>query len=548
MATWPDLLGIPVFSGYDLETTDPTVRTDMEGGSARVRRRYTSAPDTVSLKFIFDQAQMATFRAFWDYDLMNGAAWAYMPVKTGRVSGMEAKECRPIAGKFKAVPAGSRHWYVEFQVEVRRGVYLWYDTINAMKLPSLELDFRGTKSLNSVLTTSAQPSVSVEFSRASEGTYYGADGLLKTAQANEARFDFDPITHACKGLLIEEARTNLLTYSEQFDKAEWSKTRAVIIPNAAVAPDGTMTADKLIEDSTTTNTHKADQPATFGTGALCFSVRAKAGERSKLQLYATDLVSSICYASFDLANGVVLGSAFQGAWSSGSASIRDIGNGWYECVLAATTSQGTVKRPEIRILNDAGIETYTGDGVSGLYLWGAQLEAGSFPTSYIPTTSAAATRSADIAQMTGANFSSWYRQDEGTFVAEWLLGSDINSTNVYCASDGTTANEVRLRYSASETTSDSAVVKSSAIQAVLSTSAQQLKHTNHSNAMAYAPNDFARSPNGGACITDNAGTPPILTMLYVGSKGSGEHLNGHIAKFTYYPKRLDNASLQALSA
>ena len=119
MATWPTSLGNPQFSGYDLETTDPTVRTDMEGGAARVRRRYTSAPDTVSLKFIFDQAQMEIFRAFWDDELLQGAAWAYMPVKTGRVSGMETKECRPSTGKFKAVPAGARHWYVEFQVEVR---------------------------------------------------------------------------------------------------------------------------------------------------------------------------------------------------------------------------------------------------------------------------------------------------------------------------------------------------------------------------------------------------------------------------------------------
>ena len=119
MATWPTSLGNPQFSGYDLETTDPTVRTDMEGGSARVRRRYTAAPDAVSLKFLFDAAQMATFRSFWDDDLLQGAAWAYMPVKTGRVSGMETKECRPSTGKFKAVPVGARHWYVEFQVEVR---------------------------------------------------------------------------------------------------------------------------------------------------------------------------------------------------------------------------------------------------------------------------------------------------------------------------------------------------------------------------------------------------------------------------------------------
>ena len=119
MATWPTSLGNPQFSGYDIETTDPTVRTDMEGGSARVRRRYTATPDTVSLKFLFDSAQMATFRTFWDDELLQGAAWVYMPVKTGRVSGLETKECRPLQGKFKAAIASATHWLVEFQVEVR---------------------------------------------------------------------------------------------------------------------------------------------------------------------------------------------------------------------------------------------------------------------------------------------------------------------------------------------------------------------------------------------------------------------------------------------
>lgn len=119
MATWPTSLGNPQFSGYDLETTDSTARTDMEGGPARVRRRFIDAPDHVSLRFIFDQAQMATFRTFWEDELLNGAAWAFLPVKTGRVSGMESKECRPLKGQFKATPAGARYWYVDFQVEVR---------------------------------------------------------------------------------------------------------------------------------------------------------------------------------------------------------------------------------------------------------------------------------------------------------------------------------------------------------------------------------------------------------------------------------------------
>ena len=119
MATWPTSLGNPLFSGYELETTDPTARTDMEGGAARVRRRNTSTPDNFPLRFLFNDAQMATFRTFWDDEFLQGAAWVYMPVKTGRVSGLEVKECRPLQGKFKAAVASATHWLVEFQVEVR---------------------------------------------------------------------------------------------------------------------------------------------------------------------------------------------------------------------------------------------------------------------------------------------------------------------------------------------------------------------------------------------------------------------------------------------
>lgn len=119
MSTWPDALGVPQFSGYGIESASQIVRTDMEGGAARVRRRTTSAPDTAPLRFVFNETQMATFRAFWDAEMLSGAAWTYIPVKTGRASGLVSKECRSTDGKFKASLAGAKTWVVEFSVEVR---------------------------------------------------------------------------------------------------------------------------------------------------------------------------------------------------------------------------------------------------------------------------------------------------------------------------------------------------------------------------------------------------------------------------------------------
>lgn len=116
---WPEELGYPQRSSYDLETGDATVRTDMESGPARVRRRFTAAPDSVVLRFVFTAAQMATFRAFWETDFLSGAAWVDVPVRTGRVAGVEIKPCRPTGGKFKASLIGRDLWSVEIAVEVR---------------------------------------------------------------------------------------------------------------------------------------------------------------------------------------------------------------------------------------------------------------------------------------------------------------------------------------------------------------------------------------------------------------------------------------------
>ena len=107
-----------------------------------------------------------------------------------------------------------------------------------------------------------------------------------------------------------------------------------------------------------------------------------------------------------------------GTASGTGASIVSVGNGWYLCI--GTVTVNTTGSTGINFsINNGSTNSYTGDGYSGIYLWGAQLEAGAFPTSYIPTTSASVTRNADVASMTGTNFSSWYRQDAGCFYAEY---------------------------------------------------------------------------------------------------------------------------------
>lgn len=119
MATWPSTLPAPQIANYALQTQDNTVRTDMEGGAARVRRRTTATPDEVTLRFLLDATQMATFRTFWEDDWLHGAAWVFLPIKDGRAAATTSKECRPKPATFKATPVSAAQWVLELTVEVR---------------------------------------------------------------------------------------------------------------------------------------------------------------------------------------------------------------------------------------------------------------------------------------------------------------------------------------------------------------------------------------------------------------------------------------------
>ncbi len=344
-----------------------------------------------------------------------------------------------------------------------------------------------------------------------------------------------------KGLLVEEQRQNLVTYSEQFDNAAWSLVAATVSANAGVSPDGTVSADKLIPNTSNSN-HLVRSGSIAVSGSTgTYSLLVKTAGYSKVGVRESGTTGN--WATFNLSTGAVIASS-----GVTNVSIAAFGNGWYK--ISATNSAAN-QQLAIYALNDAYTSgspdaySFSGDGTSGILIWGAQLEAGSFATSYIPTLASAVTRTADVASVN--TLSPWYSATEGTlflsystFAQQNTLG---NNMNVLALSDGTANNRIRFTTGASVNFD---VAVSGVAQASLGSTWSA--NTTLNWAGSYKLNDFAFSSNGASALTDTSGTIPSVTQMEIGELVSNRNMSGYIRRIAYYPRRLTNAELQALTA
>jgi hypothetical protein len=381
---------------------------------------------------------------------------------------------------------------------------------------------------------------------------------LQTAAAGVARFDHNPVTRESLGLLVEEQRANLFTYSEQFDDATWTKVASTITANTLVAPDGTLTGDKLVEDTSNAshNVNKGSITTSTTTASTC-SFYAKAGGRSVIQVrYGVQSVVNRGQGNVDLTTGTVALIQNVGTATGTTLTATPVGNGWYR--IAISTNPNDAASTQMRlfvILGNVAVGSmtgaaYTGDGYSGIYIWGAQLEAGGFATSYIPTAGSSVTRNADVASMTGTNFSSWYNQSEGTLYAECSFSGISTAANKIVNFDNGAGFANSIDVYAPNVTPRFDVYVSSAAQATLTPApgTPVPLNTNVKTSGAYATNNFAVSRNGGAVSTDSLGNVPTVSRACIGNNNlSTQFLNGTIRSIRYYPQRLPDAQLVALT-
>ena len=352
-----------------------------------------------------------------------------------------------------------------------------------------------------------------------------------TDRLNVPRLTYQNGGGGCPSLLLEKQSTNLVQYSEQFDNAGWTKSDVTISANNTTSPDGTQNADKIISNTTNAR-HIIYQAFTVGVSTYTFTTYAKAGGNSFLIMRLDTDVPEV-KTWFNLSNGTI------GTSEGGSPSITSVGNGWYRCSVQFVSSASQVVYAVFYTATTDGNTNFAGNGTDGTFAWGAQLEASSYPTSYIPTTSASATRVADACFKTG--ISSLIGQTEGVLFVDVDFYSNTGEIGIFIEiGDGSGTNRVLIYYSS---TTILCYANASVFSYTQSTS-ERLKI-----AFAYKSGNSALYVNGvQKAVSSSALTYSSLSQLNIGSQFSfAQTTFSPTREAILFPTRLTNAELASLT-
>lgn len=397
-------------------------------------------------------------------------------------------------------------------------------TIYPTVRPNLMLDFQKSKQLD--------PRIS--FSRSSSATYIEG-GVIKTADENQARFE-------AQGLLLEESRTNLIAYSEDTTNAVWNHPRSTQTIGGT-APDGSNTANDVTVTTTGFN-GTVNQVRTIN-GTCAYSVFVKKKGFSIFRFGFSVGSPDGIWWNIDTDTF-----SDQGANVS-SASSTALSDGWYRISVVYNITTSTSYSFGLFVVDTAGITYTTINGTDGFYMWGVQLEDSSkgFPTSYIPTAASTATRASDVCEISGQNFSSWYNQNEGSTLVALTTKYNASQTNgLIQFTDGTVSKRIEIHQGGS--------------------GAQALRAQGRIYDQAAGTNlQFLNVEKGWAnngididkwCLAiDNSGATFATRYDSTPSTVTGPHPlgidnlvighRGHIARLTYYPRRLSDSNLQSIT-
>lgn len=386
----------------------------------------------------------------------------------------------------------------------------------------------------------------------SEKLVQNGTGLTTVAALTVAQ-EYDPYTSQW-GILIEPEATNLCLRSAEFDNASWTPSNATVSADATTSPLGTATADKLVEDSDSGQVHSIVQSINVtDNSTYAFSCFAKAAERSWVRLdMGTAGFASNAWCDFDLSNGLV-GTRGAGVISGIEARIVPIGSGWYRCQIVAQADataatdfsiiigEGTVA--DVAGTGTADV-TYDGDGLSGIYIWGAQVEVGDFATSHIPTAGATVTRASDFVQVTTADmqvFSATAGSVYSVNSRRYERAAPNLAPKYWTFDDGGTTNAVLAQFTES---GNDEVFNAFGNNITIHADSPVAPFVEVAYSVAWQSNNYAGSIDGMPVVTDSQGNVATVDRLTLCDRDDNDRtLSGYLFKFLYVPRRVTDADL-----
>ena len=383
------------------------------------------------------------------------------------------------------------------------------------------------------------------FTRGSEATFVNAQGLIESTASNDApRIDYST---GAKAFLLEPQSTNLIPYSEDF--SEWTNTRSSD-SIGFTSPNGTNNATLLITESDSASNNKYIQSDLFNisSGAkITGSVFLKANQLNwaRVILVNSSLNKSIdCF--FNLESGVVGTSSATGSSTVSSTSIEDYGNGWFRCNIVGDLDTSTNCRMRCYLADGDNDSSVYGDGTSGIYIYGAQIEQQSYATSYIPTSGASATRNQELCN----NATPVINSEEGTLYAEMATLADTDSIyRAISVSDGTTSNRAIIRYNLGASDITFLYVKDGVASANIYHIGSEKASDFNKFAFSWKLNEFKVYLNGTQVgVTDTVGNVSNAFTKLSFNDGVANPFYGNTKGLKVYPKALADVQLEDLTS
>ena len=356
---------------------------------------------------------------------------------------------------------------------------------------------------------------------------------------------------SCPALLLEPQRTNLVTHSEYALDSSWTTQLGTLTANATTSPEGVDNAVKFLETAAG-GRHRSFTSHNTNAGTYCVSVFMKDGNRGYGFLHwAMEGGDGRFSIVVDLSDGQVVDTMnFSGAEVIVDYGTEDYGNGWYRAYIVGTKASSNVSYVNFGLAssdndtNSSGTPSYTGDGTHYAYFYGMQTEAGSYPTSYIPTYGSSVTRSLDSCLATSV--SDLIGQTQGTFYWEGALEENPSGANMqFSLSDGTTSQQIKFVVSSSSTYV-AAEVKNGGVQQFYNNHNIDAK-ANRKYAIAYKANDFAFYIDGTQIATDTSGSIPACTKISFDNGVGANNIHGVFNNVILFPTRLTNDELASLT-